>query len=291
MTHDLVICTLDRPRELDRCLESVASQTAAPGRVLVIDASDDDLSAAVVARHAAKGLPVEHLRAPKGLTRQRNVGLDSSQAEIVHFVDDDVVLEPGYLDAILDVFARDRTIGGVGGLPTNVPPRRRGRRRATEGRVMRSGRGVLVLRADREVEADWLSGCCMSFRRSALDPDRFDESIPGYALGEDLELSYRVRQRHRLIVTPTARLEHRQSPVNRLARTQWGHDDVVNRHRRVLTRTGRYDLGAFWLGVLAQTAWHIAHGLRPRAADHRALARGLARGAWRAATRRRVERT
>ena len=54
------------------------------------------------------GSVIEHQRAEPGLTRQRTAGIDATAEQIVHFVDDDTVLEPGYFEAIVDAFVADR---------------------------------------------------------------------------------------------------------------------------------------------------------------------------------------
>ena len=96
---------------------------------------------------------IEHLPAQPPLTRQRAAGIDASSEEIVHFIDDDTVLDPGYFEAIIDVFTRDaeRLLGGVGGFVTDQPPHRfrrvdawLGLDSATEGVVLRSGRNTRI---------------------------------------------------------------------------------------------------------------------------------------------------
>jgi GT2 family glycosyltransferase len=295
LTHDLVLCTRNRPDDLAACVASLEAQSDLPGRIHVVDASDADQAervGAIIAQHP--GLPLVHVPAAPGLPAQRNIGVRASTADVIHFLDDDTVLEPGYFAAILRPFAEDqralsdpRAILGVGGLPTNLPAGRPSpiRRLVTPGTtepgtVLASGRGVLARGFDVTTDVDWLSGCAMSFRRTALVAEPFDEGLPGYALGEDLELSYRIRQHGRLVVEPAARLEHRESPRNRWARRRWAEADVVNRRRRVASGTGRYQVRAFWVDGLAQLALWSLRACRPGAADARAMAAGIAAGLW-----------
>src|SRR5262249_61803060 len=62
---------------------------------------------------------------------------------------------------------------------------------------------------------EFLSGCNMSFRREVLAELEFAERLGGYALGEDLDFSYRASRRWTLVVTPAARLEHRHAAGGR----------------------------------------------------------------------------
>ena len=128
MSDVLLLCTLNRPGEVHTCLESVQAQTHVPDRVVVVDSSADDATRAVV-EELATAWPagsLEYHHAERGIIRQRADGVDLTTEDIVHFVDDDTVLEPGYFAAIIDAFAQDTegSVGGVGGFVTNQPPHR-----------------------------------------------------------------------------------------------------------------------------------------------------------------------
>ena len=120
------------------------------------------------------------------------------------------------------------------------------------GRVLPSGRNPLIVDVQAVAEVDWLSGCSMSFRRAVFETFSFNEQFNGYGLGEDVDLSYRVRQQGRLLVTPEARIEHLQSPVNRIETPQYTYDEIVNRARRVRARTGCLRMRWFWWSVTGQ---------------------------------------
>ena len=138
-----------------------------------------------------------------------------------------------YVGAIVDAFTSDPVgeLGGVGGFVTDQPPHRFRRVDAwlgldatAEGAVLPSGRSVRVYTEPREpIDVEWLPGCAMSYRRSVLATERPNLSVGRDRNGEDVELSYRVRQHWRLVVTPRAR--HRApriaagSPITRRART------------------------------------------------------------------------
>lgn len=293
LTHDVVICTRNRPDDLRDCLASLALQTRRADVVRVVDASDPDDAARVrelADQHA--DLPVVLTTAAPSTSAQRNLGVAASTADVIHFLDDDTVLEPGYLAAILRPFEADQAdlaspsaVLGVGGQPTNLPEPPSGGLRARlvpgstrPGAVLPSGRGVLASGLAQTTEVDWLSGCAMSFRRAAIAAERFDEGQEGYVLGEDLDASYRIRQHGRLVVEPSARLEHRESPRNRWARRRWAQADVVNRRRRVASGTGAYSVRAFWTDGLAQLALWSIRACRPGARDARSMAAGIAAG-------------
>jgi GT2 family glycosyltransferase len=90
----LVICTRDRPQDLDRCLASLPSQNRRPDHVVVVDnASRTDETRRVTERHG-----VVYVREDRaGLDVARNRGAAVSRGDIVAYADDDTVLHPHWL--------------------------------------------------------------------------------------------------------------------------------------------------------------------------------------------------
>ncbi len=110
LDDDLVICTRNRPAELRRCLQSVLEQTRRPRRILVVDGSDgEEISQLIEELNAAEWFeePIRYARTTPGTARARNLGISLTRNPVIHFIDDDVCLDPGYFAGILQVFARD----------------------------------------------------------------------------------------------------------------------------------------------------------------------------------------
>jgi glycosyltransferase involved in cell wall biosynthesis len=287
MTSDvLVLCTRNRTEDLGRCLVTVRVQDRVPSRVLVVDSSDDDATARIVvdlAQTWARGSVLDYLWSEPGLARQRAAGIDATIEDVVHFVDDDTVLERGYFEAILATFDADAAggVGGVGGFVTDQPPHRFGRVEEwlgldarTEGTVLRSGRNVRVYTAPAEpIEVDWLPGCAMSYRRAVFDTERPNVGLGRDRNGEDVELSYRVRQHWRLQITPHARLEHHESPAGRRSREELVRVELVSRYERVRSGTGNLSKPAFWVSAFGQLGWYGAKGIVTWSDERLAIAR------------------
>lgn len=294
----VVICTKDRHVELAACLESLARQTRLPTEVVVVDASDvaPDRVVDAFRRRVAPACDVTLVRAQPGLTRQRNIGLDAATGAVVLFLDDDVVLEPDYLAELVAVYERDREgrIGGVGGAIVPDPTLRESRvQRALQrlfllpaygrGRVKRSGYPEYLLSPRVETAVDFLSGCNMSFRREALAGLRFDERLDGYSHGEDLHFSYQVSRRWRLVLTPRARLDHRETGGGRPTKSGREEMAVFNHYlffRGQIARRPLDWLVYLWaaLGRVFWTVWHPGAGrLRGVLSGYTRVARDLSR--------------
>ena len=119
----VVICTRNRPTELARTLESVAEQSGAAHRpVVVVDGSDRDdaeRTANIVQNWGDERLPFHYHRysGPPAGTRQRNAGVDLLP-ESVDVIDDDVTLQASYFDAVRRALNTHPHLLGVGGIIT-----------------------------------------------------------------------------------------------------------------------------------------------------------------------------
>jgi glycosyltransferase involved in cell wall biosynthesis len=280
VTLSVVICTKDRPRDLAACLGSLAQQTRLPEELIVVDASErPDPGALERYRVATDGrCVVRHLTTAPGLPRQRNIGVRAARGTVVVFLDDDVVLFPPYLREIAAVYDADARgdVGGVGGAldPDPTPAEgavKRAFRRAFllegygTGRVKRSGHPEYLFAPTEPTAVEFLSGCNMSFRREVFDGLAFDERLDGYALGEDLQFSYRVSRRWRLVLTPRARCDHRQAAGGRPVGGARAEMAVFHRYlffREHVARTWLDGVAWGWaaLGGLLRALRHPRHG-------------------------------
>ena len=111
-SSSIVICTRDRPDDLERCLASLGSQSRQPDEVIVVDnASRDDRT-----RMVAAAAGVTYIREDRpGLDFARNAGARAARHAIVAYTDDDVVLHPLWLERLVDAFD-DADVMAVTGL-------------------------------------------------------------------------------------------------------------------------------------------------------------------------------
>jgi GT2 family glycosyltransferase len=101
----VVIATLDRPNDLRTCLESVSAVTR-PRKVQIVvvdNHPESGLTAKVVADFPQVKLVAEPRR---GLSYARNSGILASCGEFIASTDDDVVVEPDWLQTLIAPFER-----------------------------------------------------------------------------------------------------------------------------------------------------------------------------------------
>lgn len=225
-----VIPTKNRPVELETVVRSILGQTRAPDELLIIDQSPDSEGRQRVGDVCSRSMAeisLDYVLDPSisGLVAAKRTAVSRARGDVVCFLEDDEVLEPGYIEAIERGFAEHSEMLGCCGLVTNLPPLPRGYALAfhlfhrgpfRDPRVgvhgSRShGLGVLPL-----IPSDCLSGGLSCWRREVLDQVTFDVES-GFHLLEDMDYSTRAAARfgRRFFINPNARLEHRMSPVNR----------------------------------------------------------------------------
>ena len=115
----VVVATCRRPSALKRCVDSLLA-TGYPGlEILVVDNAPDDSSTPHdgcrgVRRHAERALPG---RADPGCaSRARNRGVVAANGDLIAFVDDDIVVDRLWVDALVEGLLRHPTAGCVTGL-------------------------------------------------------------------------------------------------------------------------------------------------------------------------------
>jgi O-antigen biosynthesis protein len=100
-TFSVVICTRDRGKELERCLDAVSRQRYPYFDVLVVDNAPQDAAAFEIARRWG----VLYIMEPQaGLSRARNLGVRASTGEMIAFLDDDGMPDPDWLQNLAAEF-------------------------------------------------------------------------------------------------------------------------------------------------------------------------------------------
>lgn len=287
LSDSLVICTKDRPREIERCLSSLLRLDDLPTEILVVDSSGDQETRDIALKFRTDGLArVKWVQSPPGLTRQRNLGvrLCDPRSSIIHFIDDDTALEPKYFSELRKAFASNDCVVGVGGRDELLPEYRLTRipshRRSMEGKVSRAGVNMMsrTIGDGEPREVEWLSGCSMSFRRSLFGQITFDERRRGNGPGEDVDFCLRALKYGSLLWCPGAVLRHLQSPINRSSSRRAGVESAI--HRRSLARDRLHEIGKFRVlfGILVEGSSRVVLSPFIRSRNHFEFGFGLLKG-------------
>ncbi len=206
--------TYERRAFLRRCLEALAENLTDDVEIVVVDASVSDASDIV--HDVRPSAAYVHDRSVAGwMTRARNVALRHTRGDVISFLDDDVVVSPGWQSAVLDAFA-DPSVDAVAGRTRNHQPGEENYDLPV-GRLLADGsltEGFASLPRGGVIEVDHGIGANMSFRRSVLARlGGFRDDYPGTAMREDTDIYLRIRRLGgRAVFSPDAVVDHLPAP-------------------------------------------------------------------------------
>jgi glucosyl-dolichyl phosphate glucuronosyltransferase len=203
MNITVVLCTYNRSQSIGKALESILASivpSSVEWEVLVVDNNSKDDTRGVANEFCARypGRVRYLFEARQGLSNARNSGIREARGQIIAFTDDDVTVDPTWLQN-LTAHLQDGTCAGAGGRvrpPKNfVPPNWL----TLDGSIMDSS-GVLALFDDGSIAGELKKppfGANMAFKKGLFEkyggfrPDlgRCGNSLIG---NEDTELGGRL---------------------------------------------------------------------------------------------------
>ncbi len=194
------------------CIGAIAALTpAGTYEVIVVDNASDAPTQEMLA--GIKGLRVVRNDTNIGFVGACNQGADAARGEFVVFLNNDTIVLPGWLEALVRTFERDPLVGAAGA--KLIYPNER--LQEAGGIIWSDGEGWNYGNKDdpnrpeynfvREV--DYCSGACLMLRRQVFrDMGGFD---PRYAPAyyEDTDLAFRLREQGlRVMYQPASRVVH-----------------------------------------------------------------------------------
>ena len=179
LRFSVVICTVDRGKSLGETLDALRLQRYPHFEVIVVAGPSIDDTDDVLADRAADVRVVRN--DDRHLSRSRNLGIDAASGDVVAFLDDDSIPEPGWLELLAAAF-EDPKLDGAGGFV-----------RAPDGTTFQYRYSVCARTGEAATQGDdpgpeaalagadpflYLQGTNASFRRPALAAVHgFDEEI------------------------------------------------------------------------------------------------------------------
>jgi GT2 family glycosyltransferase len=260
-----ILATRNRHDLLVEAVRSIVEQTVIPAELCVVDSSEEPRGRPEIEQLCADvGVALDYVHpAPRGLTIQRNVGIERTTGDPVFLIDDDVWLAPDVHEEILAEYERwGPELGGVRGAPVHPPSPSRltilWRKLFGMGGWWADGSGRMrpgffvegVASSDSVRRVEYMNGWFMSYRRAVFEHERFDERLAGYAWKEDIDFSYRVVKRgYVLVQTPKARVTHHKSSSERLSPFDHQRMALANQfylHRKNMPQTLPYKAALWW---------------------------------------------
>ena len=220
----IIICTKDRPKEIQKLLSTIQSQTKLPNDLIVVDGSDHPIKYIL---DEFQTLPIRYIQVrPPSLPKQRNVGISmlKEHTSWVGFLDDDLVLHPNNfieIESFIQNYKGEIPLAGVGLNIRNSRPSSRSKLRnlflldtPTGGVFTRSGCPVALSNVQETQQVDWLSGGNSFWKKNILKEFKFDEWFSGTGFSEDVDFSYQVSRKFSLYYLVKTGCIHLDHPVS-----------------------------------------------------------------------------
>ncbi|MFG0262391.1 MAG: glycosyltransferase family 2 protein [Novipirellula sp. JB048] len=287
----VAVCTFKRPDSLVQFLESLQTHDTRPARLLVIDASPDDHTEQAFRNFENSEQladDVLYFRVNgvfQTLTCSRNLALAWANTDLVAFFDDDIVLQPGCLSEMAQVF-RDNEGEVVG---VNAHDRQGNKSPPLLWRIRHLFRIVPHLQpgtytrggisipwifhppTEAVVQGDWLSGCAMMWKTSVIREVKFNEAFGGHSTGEDLDVSLRMGRHGKLMLAGKAHVLHLPDKAGRPNSYKIAYAGIQNAydiHRRCLDHRTSLDtlrfIYVFGLDTLLRSVTFVRPGQMKR---------------------------
>lgn len=279
----VIVPTIGRPDELRGLIASIRAQTVLPHEMVVVDAGPvaNDIETVCADALEGSGIELRYARSEPGTSLQRNVALEHCTGEFYFLFDDDLTVEPDYIERSLECFElpTDPPVGCVLGTFSS-PPREGGRARKAwfkafgltharmgdEARMYASGGVQWAQRPSRVIEVPAASGGRTAYRAACFETERFAEYLPGRTQNEDVELSFRIARSWTIVQSPDVVCFHsrvekgRTKYGDRVARVIYANFYFFKEHRPKDPR----HLAAFGWANLGLSAYYVGVGLGKR---------------------------
>ncbi len=228
MKISAVIPTKNRVEDLVKAVESVLIQSRPPDELLIIDQSVDITGKSKIENLLGlrrSRLLLKYIYDPEitGLVDAKRVAVREAIGDVICFLEDDVVLDIGYIASMEKVFFEHPKMMGCCGIVTNFPDTsgfyvnlfhlfHRGifydQRVGVHGFSEKPQRNLIL--------SSFLSGGTSAFRREVFDVVKFD-MLNNFFMLEDIDFSTRANTTFGRVfyINTQAKLAHYMSPVNR----------------------------------------------------------------------------
>ena len=282
-----IIPTLGRPELLRRCLESLSKQTVRLSEVIVVHCGDDEETEVVTKdpRWDEAGLHVRYFHHDqRNCAQQRNFAIERAKYDNLLLVDDDVEVDPHWVEELFQPIWTDPNVGATMGNLINQPMARptlfwRIYRIIMHGRVEGFEPGRLVgaalpngfpTTAQEPMPSEWIGGGASALRREAFQSvGGFASFFDGSSPGEDLDLGYRLSRTWKVYYVTSAKCIHHQSSSGREEPAQHQYLSMRSRFGILWITMGKSRfaaLGHIGLWALVQGLSEVAslrHGVLP----------------------------
>ena len=198
-TVAVIVPTLNEENYIERCLQSVSSQSYPKEKILaiVVDSGSSDHTVSLAKKSGAIILNVKR----KSIAFSRNKGAYYEKRDIVAFLDADCIADPDWIANAVSILKRKCAVA-VGSYPSAIPGESNDLQIAWS---KLAGKGFC-----KETEVDWLPSANLIVRESAFNAVKgFNEKLETC---EDVDFCYRIKSQGLVLYDHDVKVYHLREP-------------------------------------------------------------------------------
>lgn len=236
MFHSVIIATKGRPRVIKETIHNLMIQDSLADELIISATESADLE--------EMNLPEKTriLFVEPGLSTQINAAIRAiaPEATLVTILDDDVELAPDYFSILQKYMEQNPDVAGASGIVLLDG--------ATRDEAESVIRRHIPNPSDTAQDVRSFYGCNMSFRRSALTNEFFDERMKLNSWMADFEFSSRIAKKGKLKLLSGLRLCHLKTASGRMNHERFGFAQIM--HPWYFYKKGAIELNELWMDHL-----------------------------------------
>lgn len=162
----VIVCTYNRAKYLEKCLESLHQQTYKNYEIIIVNGPSTDETSKVIEKFP--NLKIINQEQLNGLSNARNLGIKAAMGDTIGFIDDDAIADNNWLKNIIDTFLNfPENVDAVGGKINPIWERPKPGWLSDE---LLSGLSILDIHESTHVlpQNQFLFGTNMAFKKSIL---------------------------------------------------------------------------------------------------------------------------
>lgn len=258
----IIIPTKDRPNELIKTINFLATNIFFFKEVIIVDSSNLQIKKIIKEKIKSYNFNIKIIDSEPSTCIQRNIGFNFiKNEEYIMFLDDDNIF---YSDAFYNMqkfLKNNEEFVGVAfnqiydykenffeKIKKNVILNKLGIYSSEKGGLTKSGWQSKFINFDKDTIVQWLPTRAVIYKSSAVKNIRFDDNLGVYGYLEDLDFSLELKKRGNLMVCSQAKYTHDQT----VARPgfEFGKKEIKNRY--YIVKKHNLSKSLFFLTALAR---------------------------------------
>jgi hypothetical protein len=238
----IIIPTKDRPNELIKTINVLASNIFFFKEVIIVDSSDLQIKKIIKEKIKNYNFNIKIIDSEPSTCIQRNIGFNFiKNGEYIMFLDDDNIFYPDAFYNMQKFLKNNKEFVGVAfnqiydykenffeKIKKNIILNKLGIYSSEKGGLTKSGWQSKFINFDKDMIVQWLPTRAVIYKSSAVKNIRFDDKLGVYGYLEDLDFSLELKKRGNLMVCSQAKYTHDQT----VARPgfEFGKKEIKNRY-------------------------------------------------------------